>query len=144
MQYDLVEYSWSNWTYKIHHFWNTLWISRIQSNSKLLKWDHDRLEYPWALKIQHFLQKIVNSCADTCVCLKLNNKINKVGNMAWLWWVGSIKLEVSFAKEPSKFSISFKKIVNTCAGTCVWLKHNDKIYRGGNMGWLRLVGSINL
>jgi len=54
--------------------------------------------------------------------------------MGWLQSVGSIKLKVSFAKEPYKRDAVLQKRYRL-PECCSWLH---------NMGWLRSVGSIEL
>jgi len=54
-------------------------------------------------------------------------------SMGWLRLVGSLKLYVSFAKEPYKRDDILSKV-----STAVL------VYSKSSMGWLQLVGSLNL
>ena len=70
-----------------------------------------------------------------------------VGDMGWLRLVGSLKLQVSFAKEPYKRGyILQKRPVLLRSLLIVATPHPPSTHEKPNihMGWLRLVGSLKI
>jgi len=45
---------------------------------------------------------VLRVCVSVCEMTTLNMWNASISDMGWLWLVGSIKLQVSFAKEPYK------------------------------------------